>query len=471
MRPRLSVLRRPIAVITALGLASTTGAETLTYGVDVGVAETDNVTLSPTDKVSQTMATADVDFDVKQQTRLLDLDAKGNFSDLDYLQGAYGNQLLGRFDGVARIALIPQRLTWVFQDDFGQSALDPFTPTVPTNLENVNYFTTGPDLSLRLGGTSFLNATARVARVQYETSPFNSDRLLGSLAWGLHLSANSSISLNGETERVLFENTVLNTDYDHSSAFVRYELQGARTDLSADLGATNVRENDTSTDGGLAKIQLSRKISPAAKLTLSLGHDLTDASTSFSGLQSGAIGVVGSAPAAVTSTSYTTNYASLGWQYQRNRTTIGISGRWEKDTYAGAPQFDYTRGGAEFSVERKLTHALTAQLIGRLYKTDYVNAVVSSQNGSTDYVNGLAPATVTGENGSSDYEDGIVGAVLSWRPGRALELRLRCEHSSHDATGVNTSYRENRVFLTIGYRPRVLVPDNSPEPINTDPGA
>jgi len=444
MRLRFSARRLPIAVVSILALASAAEAETLSYGVDAGVAETDNVTLAPSHKVSQTMAVADIDFDYKQQSRRLDADAKGNFSYLDYLQNAYGNQLIGRFDGIGHLALIPERLTWVLQDDFGQSALDPFTPTTPTNLENVNYLSTGPDVALRLGATNFVNVSLRYARAQYETSPFNSNRLQGSLAWGLQLSSRSNVSLNGDTERVMFENTVLNNDFDRTSAFVRYALQGARSELSAELGATTISQSGTSTTGGLGKIQLARKISTAAKLTLTLGHYLTDASSSFSGLQSGAIGVVGTAPAAQTSNNYTSNSASVGWQYERNRTTVGLSGRWEKDGYGGQPLLDVTRTGGEFSVERRLTRALNLQVLGRLYRTDYVHEVVAPQNGS------------------SSFNDGLVAAALTWRHGRGLEVRLRGEHSSRAAPGIANGYRENRVLLTIGYRPIVLQPNDNP---------
>jgi len=453
-----------LAIVSILALKSAAAAETstpaqpLTYGVDVGVAETDNVTLVPTNKVSQTMAVADVDFDVNRQSRLFDVDAKGNFSDINYLQGAYGNQLIGRFDGVAHVALIPERLTWALSDDFGQAALDPFTPTTPTNLENVNYVSTGPDLNLRLGPTRFINASVRIARAQYQTSPFNSDRILGNLAWGLQLSAQSSVSLDGNVERVLFDNTALNSDFTRASGFGRYEVQGARTEFSADLGATKVSEGATSTTGGpvtigpggtlatggsqggtsttgpLAKIMLARKLSTAAKLTLSIGRDLTDASTSFSNLQGGAIGVVGTAPGALTSNIYTTNYASAGWQYQRNRTTLAVSGRWEKDTYGGESVLDYTRSGAEFRVERRLTRALSAEILGRYYKTNYPHAIVS-------------PAS-----GSADFDDELIAGILTWRHGRGLEVKLKCEHDARIALGIN-GYRENRALLTVGYRP------------------
>jgi hypothetical protein len=429
-----------LAIVSILALKPVAAAQALAYGVDVGFAESDNVTLAPTNKVSQTMALADADFDFKKQSRLLDVAAKGNFTYLDYLQGAYSSQLIGRFDGAAHVALIPERLTWALTDDFGQAALDPFTPITPNNLENVNYVSTGPDLNLHLGRNSFINVSARYARAQYQTSPFNSNRLLGNLAWGRQLSAQSSASLNVDTERVLFDNTVLNSDFNRTSGFGRYEVQGARTDFSADLGATTIRRNGSSTTGSLARIQLARKLSTAAKLTLSVGRDLTDASTSFSNLQGGAIGVVGTAPAALTSNTYTTQYASVGWQYQRNRTVFAVSGRWEKDIYGGQPALDYTRRGAEFRVERKLTRALSAEIYGRYYKTNYAHAIV-------------APV-----NGSADYDDELIAGILTWRYGRGLEVKIKAEHDARVAMGIN-GYRENRAVLTVGYRPRLLQAD------------
>jgi Surface lipoprotein assembly modifier len=435
MSLRSSIRRNPLALVLLVTASSAAEAETLSYGVDAGVAESDNVTLVSANKVSQTIAIADADFDVKKQSRLLDLDAKGNFSYLDYLQNAYTSQLIGRFDGLAHFAIIPERVIWVLQDNFGQAALDPFTPTTPSNMENVNYLSTGPDVNFRLGGTSFLNMGARYARAQYATSPYNSNRWFGNLAWGIELSSRSSVSLNADTERVQFENTVVNSDFDRTNAYVRYTIQGARTELSADLGATRITENGSSTSGGLGKVDLTRKISAAAKLKFTAGHTLTDASTSFSNLQSGATGVVGTAPAAQSSNNYTSNFASIGWQYERNRTTFGISARWEKDSYSTEPSLDNTRDGAELSIKRRLSRAFTVDLVGRYYRTDYVHAVVSTAGGS------------------SEYRDGWLAAGLTWRHGRGLEVRLRGEHTSRNASEPGAGYGENRALLTIGYRP------------------
>jgi len=418
-----------VPFVSIIAHAPATGAENLNYGVDVGIGETDNVTLVPTGKISQTMAVADLDFALEQQSRLFNVDAKGNFSYLDFLQGAYSPELIGRLDGLAHFALIPEKVIWALQDDFGQAQVDPFAPVTPTNRENINYLSTGPDIDLRLGSLGFIDVTARYARTQYQTSPYDSNRLLGSIAVGETISAGSSISLDGSVVRVLFDNTAVNTDFDRSSVYGHYELQGARTELTANLGATKVDQSGESLTGSLAKLQLSRKLSSAAKLTFTAGRDLTDASTSFSSLQSGAIGTIGTAPAPQTSTNYTVTYASVGWQYARNRTTFGLSGQWEKDSYSGQPQLDLTRGTAQINVERKLTQTLTAQLLGSLYRTDYAN---------TDYTE----------------TDGLIGAALTFREGRGLEIRLRYDHASRVVVGNGTGYTENRVFLTVGYRPK-----------------
>jgi hypothetical protein len=424
-------------------LAQGTRAESLSYGADVGIGESDNVTLVRTDKVSQTIAITDLDIDFKDQTRRFGVDAKGDFSYLDYLQNAYGNQLIGRFDGRADVSLIPERVTWVLTENFGQSQIDPFTAAIPTNLQNVNYVATGPDANFRLGPTVFLDLSARYAKATYQTDPFDSSSVNASAALGRALSARSSISINGSFERMLFDNTDVNTDFNRSSVYAHYEVQGARTNLTANLGATKADQGSESFTGPNAKLQLLRRLSSVSTLTFTIGRDITDGSTAFANLQSGAIGGIVTGPAVVAQNNYTLTYGSVAWEYARNRTTIGVSGTWEKDAYDAQPLLDLTRGSAEFKIERKLSSVLTAQLLGRLYRNEYAN---------TDF----------------SETDGLVGAALMFHAGRGLEIKLRYDHSSRSVSGVgvapgvgvgvvpgvSTGYSENRAFLTIGYRPR-----------------
>jgi hypothetical protein len=433
----------PAAPVNSLGVVGGVPGQIFNYGVDAGVGETDNVNLTHSDKISQTLAVADADIDIDEQRRLFSVDAKGTFSYLDFLEGAYSPELIARFDGIGRVVLIPGTLLWVVQDDFGQAQVDPFSPVIPSNRENINYVSTGPDLHLRLGAVGFVDMSGRYARTEYQVSPFDSQLLLGSIAVGRFLSSGSSISLDGSAQRVLFSDTLLNNDYTRSSAYGDFEAHGFRTDLSANLGATKVTQGTETLTGPLAKLKLSRKLSAAAKLTLTVGRDITDSSTSFSSLQSGAIstigtlggagttGAVSTAPAPQTTGNYTVTYSSLNWQYLRNRTTVSASGQWEKDSYDGQPLLDLTRETAQLSFDRQLNRHFSAQLLASLYRTDYTH---------TDYAE----------------TDGFLGCGITFREQKGLEIRLRYDHESRIAAGIGagSNYGTNLVFLTVGYRPK-----------------
>jgi len=107
--------------------------------------------------------------------------------------------------------------------------------------------------------------------------------------------------------------------------------------------------------------------------------------------------------------------------------------------------YDVNTPGAEFSVERRLTPAFSAQLIGRLNKTDYINAAVATANAS------------------SDYETGLIGGALVWRGARGLEIKFRYARNSWVVTGPGSGYVENRAFLTVGYRPRSTLEPEQPQ--------
>ena len=407
----------------------------MAYGVDVGLGESDNVTLVPTHKVSQTLAVADVDFALQEQRRLFDVTAKGDFTYLDFVQGAYSPELIGRFDGLAHMALIPDKLTWVVRDDFGQAAIDPFAATTPTNLENINFFSTGPDVKARLGALGFIDVSARYARTQYQVSPFDNNQFAASLAVGKPLSAFSEVSMNGTGERVLFDNTLSNTDFNRYSFYGHYELAGLRTGITANLGIIQVSQDIRMSAGPLAKIQLSRKLSTAADLIFVAGRTITDASASFSSLQSGPIGTIGNAAASLTSANYKVTYLSGEWKYIRNRTTLDLSANWEKDNYIDVSPLTLTRETVELNIERRLSPALTVQLLGRVLKNHYLQ-----QN--------------------FDGTDEQIGTRLTLHEGHGLEFRFEYNHSARSVSGIGDGYGENRVFLTVGYRPKPMTQPN-----------
>ena len=201
MKSLLRIRRILSGIAAALPLATAAQAEGVNFAVDAGIGESDNVTLVDSHKVSQTLAIADLDLSVKEKGSRLDSDIVADVTYLDFLQNAYGGEVVGRLNGAVRYALVPESLTWILQDNWGQAQLNPFTPLVPSNQENVNYLSTGPDWYARLGGTNFMDLGARYSRADYQTTPISNSRVSGSLQLGHDISANSNLSLNASIER------------------------------------------------------------------------------------------------------------------------------------------------------------------------------------------------------------------------------------------------------------------------------
>jgi hypothetical protein len=409
------------------GLSLAPRTETTQLGISVGAGETDNIFLTPSPTESQTLGMVGLDFDLKRQGTRLDVDTNGAFQYIDYLQNAYGKQLFGRFDGLASLELIPGVWKWVVQDDFGQGQLDPTAPLIPTNLEKINVLSTGPDFKFRLGGTGFVALGLRYALTHYETSPLSGNRQLANLSVGEEISPTSSLSLNVDEQRLRFDNTEVNTDYDRRELYARYQLHGARTELNLDLGVSQTDDSGRWVSAALAQLSARRLISAATTLTLALGHQLTDAADSFGNLKGGTGGIV-IAPVAGTSSAYLSNYGSADLRFESHRTTITVSARWERDSYAQFAALDASRGAVSADLARRMTPLWSFDVLGSWQRIHYV---------SVGY-----------------YEtDWPIGAALIMAPGKRADFKLRVDHVRHSVTGPGSDFTENRAFLIAEYRP------------------
>lgn len=404
-------------------------AEESQLTISAGVGETDNIHLTSSPTQSQTLGLLGLNFDLQHQRSLLNVDAKGDFQYIDYLQNAYGNQLYGRLDGLVSINLIPGNWKWIFEDHFGQAQLDPFSPLTPLNLENVNVFSTGPDFRVRLGATGFIEMNLRYTLTHYQTSPLSGNRELANLAVGDQLSAVSSVSLNVDEQRLRFDDTSTNADYDRREVFARYELRGARTGFDFDLGTSQTNETERWVSAPLAKLNARRLLSPSLTFTLTVGHELTDANDSFRNLKNGAAGAgIVIAPVAGTTDTYLSNYGSADLRFEQKRTAIALSARWERDTYAQFASLDVTSGALGALVERRLNPMVSVQARGSWQHVHYYS--------------------------SGYYEtDWPVGAALLLTPGRRVNFKLTADHIRHNVTGQGLAYTENRVLLTAEYQP------------------
>src|SRR5688572_10032717 len=182
------VLQSWVAAPAAAGIAAllvTAPARAELTGVaEAGVGYSDNIGRVPSNETDETIGTVGLELDWSERTRRIRGDATVDLSYYEYMDDTFDSEVLGTANGTLALAIVPETFQWVFQDSFGQAQSDPFAPASPTTREDLNYFSTGPDLTVRFGSTGFGRVFGRWSQTSYERSPLDAERTSGGVAVG-----------------------------------------------------------------------------------------------------------------------------------------------------------------------------------------------------------------------------------------------------------------------------------------------
>jgi hypothetical protein len=317
-------------------------------------------------------------------------------------------------------------------------------------MQAVNVLSTGPDFLMRPSQTLYLQLGARYQSSVWQTSPYNSQRVLASAAIGEELSLASNVSLNANAASIRFQDpTTLNPNYDRRKFYLHYDVRGVRTSLALDLGVATVNETGTWQSELLAELTLTRDLSPFQSVFLSAGQQYTDASDSFASLTGGAAGYTILAPAAGSGGNYLNQFFSGGWNYKRGRTSFGLSGRWDRNTYTieATPQeladFINTGAATPLNVERWSVQGRAERVITPRMSADIHFSYLHEDYWTVGYIDHSV----------------LAGVALAYTVNNKLQYRLRYEHNlrtveavPEGGTRVAPGYTENIIFLNVFYQ-------------------
>lgn len=405
--------------------------QSLDFGLSAGATWSDNVLLLPDDEQDGTIGELGVELLYNQRSRRLQTDIDLNASYQHYLDDNYDDDVVGGMDGTLLFGIVPERFEWFVQDNFGQTRVDALAASTPDNSENVNYFTTGPDVLLRFSSVTSLRMSGRYSSTEYETSNLDGERYGASLALIRQISSSSSLSLNAVGEKLEYDDADagFGDGYDRYEGYLRYALANSRNSLGLDVGYTGIEDDVDTSDGGLLRLSLERRISPASTVHLKLGSEFSDAGNVFRATQD-LDGVSTDAESVIpTSDALERRFAFAGWTFNRNRTSFGINGDYSEEKYENSTEFDRTLTGYGIFIGRQLTPALQVRLDVGATNEDF-----DRTNIEIDELHG--------------------GAALEWLIGRTMSLRFQYQYRDRDGSTVDVQqYTENRASLFLTWYP------------------
>lgn len=342
-----------------------------------GVAYTSNAFLTRSHPTADGIGFAGLDINYVNLGPELTVDALGNVERLEYFKGSFPGTFYGEFVGSALWGKSTDIFQWLVSDAFGEGMTDPLQAPTPRNVQWVNYARSGPYINVPLGLENRLSFFGLYSRTTYELSPYDSQSIEGGASFNHALSPVSSFSAQATDIRTEFLNSAAVPGaahgYNTRAASLGYRSDFGRTHFSMYAGYNTVDFGGRLRGAPLALLEFSRQVTPFSSLFVvgetgysTLGQSL-GSPTSLIGLndqQQNLESGVGAYANTVAAEPYQRTSGSLGWTFERARTTVTLLGTAGDQRFVEQSSLDQTTASISASVRRALGPTVYVTLAG-----------------------------------------------------------------------------------------------------------
>lgn len=211
----------------------------LRYSAGVSVGNYDNINLVSQPTESETSYDLNGSLSMFEDAANLFVNLSTDIQVINYQKDLADDEtrLQLRSDIIWRIK--PGQFEWVFNDNFTQSVIDPLGSDAPSNRQNINVLSTGPNYTIRFNPRSNLRIESRIENYSFEV---NTDNNRGFLALRYLHNMNSAvtISLNNEGEITRFDDSINNIDFNRNDVFLGFNYARGLNALDAEYGITHI---------------------------------------------------------------------------------------------------------------------------------------------------------------------------------------------------------------------------------------
>jgi len=169
----------------------------------------------------------------------------------------------------------PGQFEWYVGNVFTQTAIDSLISDTPTNRQNINVFSTGPNYIIRINARNNLRLEARAENFNYEESA-DSNRLFIATRWGYDLNSTTRITANDEAITAKYNGDTI-SDYNRNDIYVGVEYIRGLNTFNAEYGLTRIdNENTTDFDGDRYLISFTNTRTRTSSIRFIYENILTD---------------------------------------------------------------------------------------------------------------------------------------------------------------------------------------------------
>jgi len=396
-----------------------------------GYTVSDNIFLQPEDGIEDSIWSAGLTLSIFEESNRTLVDVRLVADYLNYFD-TFDSETVGALDALFDYDFVENYFSWRIQNNYGQRLADPLGTPNPGNRENINFFTTGPNVDIPMGERYFLGLEGRISSVRYEESVNENDRTSGLLRLARRTDGNAVMSLNVATENIEYANGATAEDFRVNEAFVAYDANNDRNIILVNVGYAEVESDNDSADGYLVRAQWTRFTTESKTFLVSAGSEYSSQGDVFRLSQSNGRAIGGTVDASTNDIPFRNNYFYSRYSATGDRTRMSIEVDWSQEDFeyqdplAVALDRDILRGS--FDIERDITRKFYVGLELRYRTRDY------------KFVD-------------RDDDDIRVIATLGFRFSDAFNMFLSYRYQDRDSNDVTESFTENRGTIGFEYIP------------------
>jgi hypothetical protein len=422
------ILRRIAGLISFVAAAGICNAADLRYSARMTAAEESNpnhLLLAENNESSESLH-GQVAF--TQNGYEIDMRLIGSMDTTNYHNDNIPDTTAAQLNTDVLWIISPSQFEWYLGDVYTQTAIDSTSNISPSNQQNINASSFGPNYTIRLDKRGGLLLQARINDYYYENDDTDNDRYIGVSRFEYDISSTVRIAAGYEYTVISYDNNIDNIDYVRNDIYASMNHHKSFYELDLLVGGTDVNR-DRAMDINEPRFALSmlNRRSWTTDIRMAYLNDISDASNDIFSInthiaQNGSILL-----------------SSISDLYKRKTAALDIT----KAVSSGQVLVSWRETSADYYDENTLDQINNRlSFVYELNTSSRARLVTNITRQETEYTNRLIPRT---------DEDSLVSINYTYSASRHVNLSARVESNSRESTSALENYDNNRIMLSIEY--------------------
>lgn len=281
---RLSMRGSARCAVLAGLLVQTVPASALDWGMQarVGAIDSDNLAQAPSALAeSATIGVVELGGELEHYSRSLLIDAEATHAYRHFFRTDFNDENRSQLRASVEWMPIRDVLRFSATETYGQLALNPAEGLLPSNYENANVLTAGPELMIPLGPDTRIVAEGEYRAASFSESPVDTSRRFGQVSVEREFSRLVTAYAGVSTAKVDFDIDGLTRGYDVQTIEAGMDALGRRTALGFRAGRDSVDFGGDHFSGSTYQLDLERRITRATRVFATARREITDSAQVF----------------------------------------------------------------------------------------------------------------------------------------------------------------------------------------------